>query len=74
MVDTGTEKRQVVSGIAKWYKPEDLVGKKLVLVTNLKPVKLRGVESFGMILAADKGEEACVLFLDDSIPVGSKIH
>ena len=74
MVDIGTEKRQVVSGIAKWYKPEDLLGKKLVLVTNLKPVKLRGVESFGMILAADKGEEACVLFLDDSIPVGSKIH
>jgi methionyl-tRNA synthetase len=73
-VDIGSEVRQVVSGIAKWYAPADLIGKKLVLVTNLKPVKLRGVESFGMILAADKGEAASVLFLDDSIPVGSKIH
>lgn len=73
-VNIGTENRQVVSGIAKWYKPDDLIGKKLVLVTNLKPVKLRGVESFGMILAADCGEEVKVLFLDDSIPAGSRIH
>ena len=73
-VNIGAETRQVVSGIAKWYAPADLIGKKLVLVTNLKPVKLRGVESFGMILAADCGDEARVLFLDDAIPAGSKIH
>ena len=51
-VDLGTEVRQVVSGIAKFYKPEELVGKQVVVVTNLKPVKLRGVESNGMILCA----------------------
>lgn len=51
-LDLGTERRQVVSGIAEYYKPEELIGKKLICVTNLKPVKLRGVESHGMILAA----------------------
>ncbi len=49
----GSETRQVVSGIKKWYSPEDLVGKKVVVVTNLKPVKLRGIESRGMVLAAE---------------------
>ena len=48
----GSEERQIVSGIAKFYKPEDLIGKKLVVVLNLKPVKLRGVVSEGMILSA----------------------
>lgn len=52
----GKEQRQVVSGIAQWYKPEDLVGRKVILVANLKPVKLRGIESNGMILAASKGD------------------
>lgn len=52
----GTEQRQVVSGIAQWYTPEQLVGRKVILVANLKPVKLRGVESNGMILAASKGD------------------
>ncbi|AFS77202.1 methionyl-tRNA ligase MetG [Gottschalkia acidurici 9a] len=52
----GEETRQVVSGIAKYYSPEDLIGKKVILVYNLKPVKLRGIESHGMILAADKGK------------------
>ncbi|WP_040197549.1 methionine--tRNA ligase [Candidatus Soleaferrea massiliensis] len=74
-VDDGTGIRQVVSGIAKWYRPEDLIGKKIVLVSNLKPVKLRGVMSNGMILAADASEDDVkVLFLDDSIPNGSNIH
>ena len=48
----GQETRQIVSGIAKWYSPEALIGKKVVVVTNLKPVKLRGVLSEGMILCA----------------------
>lgn len=52
----GKDQRQVVSGIAQWYKPEELVGRKVILVANLKPVKLRGVESNGMILAASKGD------------------
>lgn len=64
-----------MSGISKWYAPEDLVGKKIILVANLKPVKLRGVESNGMILAADcSKDEVKVMFVDDSVPVGSKIR
>lgn len=51
-VDLGDEQRQIVSGLAKYYKPEELVGKQVVVVTNLKPIKLRGVESQGMILCA----------------------
>ncbi len=67
--------RQVVSGIAPWYKPEDLIGKKIVIVANLKPAKLRGVLSQGMILAADSGEnDVKVLFVDDSVPAGSKVR
>ena len=68
---TGTP-RTVASGISLWYKPEDLIGKSVVLVANLKPAKLCGVESCGMILAATVGEEAKVIFVDD-IPAGSKI-
>ena len=49
----GDETRTVVSGIKEYYKPEDLVGKKVIVVANLKPVKLRGIESKGMILAAE---------------------
>ncbi|MBE6124879.1 MAG: methionine--tRNA ligase [Erysipelotrichaceae bacterium] len=52
-LDFGNEERQIVSGIAKWYKPEELVGKKVAAIVNLKPVKLRGVESQGMILSAE---------------------
>ena len=67
--------RQVVSGIAKWYKPEDLIGKKVIVVANLKAVKLRGVLSQGMICAADMDDgSAKVIFPDQSIPVGSKIR
>ncbi|MBQ8917790.1 MAG: methionine--tRNA ligase, partial [Oscillospiraceae bacterium] len=67
--------RQVVSGIHTWYEPQDLIGKKVVVVANLKPAKLRGVESQGMILAADAGEnDVKVLFVDDSVPAGSKVR
>ena len=67
--------RQVVSGIAPWYKPEDLIGKKVVVVANLKPAKLCGEESCGMILAADVDDKTVkVLFVDDSIPNGSKLR
>ena len=69
-LDDGEGGRQVVSGIAQWYTPEALVGKKLILVANLKPAKLRGVQSQGMILAADVGSggEARVIFADDDLP------
>lgn len=74
-LDDGQGGRQVVSGIAKWYQPADLIGKKVIVVANLKPVKLRGVESNGMILAADcPNDDVKVIFVDDSIPQGSKIR
>ncbi|MEI6578992.1 MAG: methionine--tRNA ligase subunit beta, partial [Eubacteriales bacterium] len=70
---TGTP-RKVASGIATWYKPEDLVGKKVVLVANLKPAVLCGIESQGMILAADCAEnDVKVIFVDD-LPIGAKIR
>lgn len=73
-LDDGTGERTVASGISQWYKPEDLVGHTVVLVSNLKPAKLCGVESQGMILAADAGEnEVRVLFVD-GVPAGSKIR
>ena len=69
------DKRQVVSGIAKWYKPEDLIGKVVILVENLKPAKLCGVESNGMILACDAGEDDVrVIFLDSDIAPGSQVR
>lgn len=72
-VDLGYEQRQVVSGIAKWYAPEDLVGKKVILVCNLKPATLCGIESQGMILAS--GEETVrVVFLDGETPLGERIR
>jgi len=75
-LDDGEGVRQVVSGIAKWYTPDSLIGKKLVLVANLKPAKLRGVESQGMLLATDVGSEgeARVIFVDDDLPCGAKIR
>ena len=67
--------RTVASGIAKWYTPDELVGKKVIVVSNLKSATLCGVESQGMILAADAGEDDVkVVFLDSSIPNGSKIR
>lgn len=70
-VSLGDEERTVVSGIAKHYKPEDLIGKHVVLVANLKPVKLRGVMSHGMLLAASKGDELQIV--ETTMPVGSKV-
>jgi methionyl-tRNA synthetase len=72
-IDLGYEKRQVVSGIAKFYEPEALIGKKVILVTNLKPAVLCGIESNGMILAS--GEETVrVIFLDPETPLGERIR
>jgi len=73
-LDLGYEKRQIVSGIAEWYSPQDLVGKKVIVVANLKPAKLRGIESQGMLLAADSGDRAVVVFAPDSAEPGSKVR
>ena len=74
-LDDGFDGRQVVSGIAAWYKPEDLIGKKVVIVANLKPVKLCGVESNGMICAADTPDGAAsVIFPDQDLPCGAKLR
>lgn len=70
-LDLGFERRQVVSGIAKHYKPEELVGRKVVCVTNLKPAKLRGELSQGMILAASQGEQLTVVTVPDGMPNGA---
>lgn len=74
-VQCGNEERQVVSGIAQYYKPEDMVGKTLILVANLKPAKLRGIESQGMILAASDKEtgKLVLVTVEDDIPDGTKV-
>lgn len=70
-VSLGSEERTVVSGIAQYYKPEDLVGKHVIFVSNLKPAKLMGIESQGMVLAASKDGELVVPFVD--MPAGSRV-
>ncbi|MCP4217595.1 MAG: methionine--tRNA ligase [bacterium] len=73
-VDSGTDERTLVAGIALYYEPEDLVGKKIIIVKNLKPAKLRGVLSQGMILAASKpGERMYLPFLPEETPVGALV-
>ena len=73
-LDDGQGQRTVASGIAKWYTPEELIGKSVILVANLKPAVLCGVESQGMILAADSGEDTAKVLFVDGIPAGSPIH
>ncbi|AKG35554.1 methionine--tRNA ligase [Paenibacillus durus] len=70
-LDLGYEQRQVVSGIAKFYTPEELVGRKVICIVNLKPVKLRGELSQGMILAASKGDQLTIATVPDSMPNGA---
>lgn len=72
-IKIGSEVRQIVSGIKKWYKPEDLIGKKVVVLMNLKPVKLRGVESQGMLLAADHNDDLTMLSVLEEIDDGAQI-
>ena len=68
-VDIGTEIRQVVAGLAPRYRPEELIGKSVILAANLKPAMIRGVESQGMILAAgDKEVEALAIFIEPPRP------
>lgn len=78
-LDLGYEKRTIVSSIREFFKPEELEGKKIVVLCNLKPAKFRGVPSNGMLLAAespDTRKESLTLLtvMDDSIPIGSRVH
>ena len=68
------EKRQVVSGIAQYYEPEDLIGKKVVIVANLKPVKLCGEDSFGMILWAANDNQLSIVSPSDDMEIGSEVR
>lgn len=73
-VDLGTDygKRQILSGVAKWYKPKDLKGKKFIFVANLSPKKMMGIDSQGMIFAADvDGQAVLVPVKDKTIPAGA---
>jgi len=73
-VDLGSEKRQIISGIAKYYQPEDLIGKKIICVANLKPAKLRGQLSEGMILSGeDESGNLSLATVEDSLPNGSAV-
>ncbi len=73
-VDFGEEKRTIVSGIAQFYKPEDLVGKQCPFIINLEPRMLRGIESQGMILAADVDSSSVLMHPDKEVPAGTKVR
>lgn len=73
-IDIGEEHRQIVAGIAEHYAPEDLVGKKIVVVVNLKPAVIRGVESRGMLLAAEEGDTLALVTLDRDVGAGAKVR
>jgi len=73
-IDFGSEQRQVVAGIAEAYSPEDLVGKKIPVLLNLEPRKIRGIESQGMILAADEAGNPVLLHPDRAVSPGSIIR
>lgn len=72
-IDIGREKRQIVAGIAEYYSPEEMKGRKVVVVENLMPVTIRGVESNGMLLAATKGKELCLITPEKDLPSGAAI-
>lgn len=72
-VDFGEFKRQIVSGIAKWYKAEDLVGKKLPFIVNLEPRKFKGIESQGMLMAIDGEDQPILLEPQGEVKSGDKI-
>ena len=72
-MDIGAEQRQIVAGIGTKYTPEEMLGKRIVIVANLKPAKLMGVESQGMVLAAGDQEVTALLTTIEDVPLGSKI-
>ncbi len=72
-IDIGKEKRNIVAGVAEYYKPGDLVGKQIIVVANLKPATIMGMESNGMLLAATKGKKLTLLSVDEHINPGSRV-
>ena len=72
-VDLGTEKRQVVAGIAEHYTPDALVGKQVIIVANLEPATIRGVESQGMVLAGS-GDSVVLATLEKEMPLGTQVR
>ena len=75
IVDFGDEKRTIVTGIADQHEPSELAGKKMVFITNLKPKKVFGIESKGMLLLAeDHNKQTYLITADDNIPIGSKFY
>ncbi len=75
LVDIGEkEYRQILAGIAPWYEPEDLVGRLIIVVANLKPKKIRGLISQGMLLAADTPEKPILLTVMENVPPGTRIR
>ena len=73
-VDIGMEKRQMVAGVAEVYPPETLVGKRIIVVANLKPAIIRGIESQGMLLAADLEDKPIIPFFKEDVPSGTKVR
>ena len=74
-VDVGNQDtRQILSGVRQWYKPEDFVGKQVIVVTNLEPRKMMGLESQGMLLAADGEDKPVFLMPSEKVPAGSVIQ
>jgi len=72
-IQVGDEQRPLVAGIADYYKPEELVGRRIIVVKNLKPAKIRGIESRGMLLAAKKGKKLVLVTTDGEIPSGASV-
>jgi tRNA-binding protein len=73
IIDLGEEKREVIIGGAEYYQPEDLVGKTVVVITNLEPRKIAGFESNAMLLAADVNDKPFWLTVSEDVPLGTKI-
>ena len=72
-IDLGDEKRQIVAGVAQFYTPEQITGKKIIVVANLKPAIIRGIESNGMLLAAKKGKQLALVTPDGDLPPGADV-
>ena len=73
VIDLGDEKRQVIIGGAEYYQPEELLNKKVIVIANLEPLKIAGIESNAMLLAADLNDKPFWLTVSDDVPLGTKI-
>lgn len=74
VVDIGTEKRTMIAGVAQEYSADDLIGKKLIVIANLQSAMIRGIESQGMLLAAEVDDKAIIPFFIEDVPAGAKVR